>query len=85
MKIPLVDALPWNHFGRKNVGFLYAILHGAEIIWDFDDDNLLKFHSHYIHISAGITMHINIGHTHNIYIYIISGPYTGFTKGGLHF
>ena len=43
MKIPFVDALPWNHFGRKNVGFLYAILHGAEIIWDFDDDNLLKF------------------------------------------
>ena len=43
MKIPFVDGLPWNHFGRKNVGFLYAILHGAEIIWDFDDDNLLKF------------------------------------------
>ena len=43
MKIPFIDALPWNHFGRKNVGFLYAILHGAEIIWDFDDDNLLKF------------------------------------------
>ena len=38
-----VDALPWNHFGRKNVGYLYAIMHGAKIIWDFDDDNALKF------------------------------------------
>lgn len=38
---PVVQALPWNHFGRKNVGFLYAILHGARVIWDFDDDNML--------------------------------------------
>lgn len=38
---PLVQALPWNHFGRKNVGFLYAILHGARFVWDFDDDNML--------------------------------------------
>eukprot|EP01038_Epipyxis_sp_PR26KG_P006993 gene6993-9557_t len=36
---PMIKILPWNHFGRKNVGFLYAILHGAKIIWDFDDDN----------------------------------------------
>ena len=38
-----VDALPWNHFGRKNIGYLYAIIHGAKVIWDFDDDNALKF------------------------------------------
>ena len=38
-----VNALPWNNFGRKNVGFLYAIMHGATVIWDFDDDNMLKF------------------------------------------
>lgn len=38
---PVVQALPWNHFGRKNVGFLYAILHGARLVWDFDDDNML--------------------------------------------
>ena len=38
-----VNALPWNNFGRKNVGFLYAIVHGATVIWDFDDDNMLKF------------------------------------------
>jgi hypothetical protein len=43
MNVPFVDALPWNHFGRKNVGYMYAIQHGAEVIWDFDDDNMLKF------------------------------------------
>ena len=39
--IPLISILPWSHFGRKNIGYLYAILHGATEIWDFDDDNLL--------------------------------------------
>lgn len=38
----VVDLLPWKHFGRKNVGYLYAITQGAELIWDFDDDNVLK-------------------------------------------
>jgi hypothetical protein len=38
----LLQLLPWRHFGRKNLGYLYAITHGAEIIWDFDDDNGLK-------------------------------------------
>ena len=27
----------------KNIGYLYAIANGAKVIWDFDDDNLLKF------------------------------------------
>ncbi len=38
-----VDSLPWHSFGRKNVGYIYAIAHGAKVIWDFDDDNYLKF------------------------------------------
>ena len=38
-----VQKTPWNHFGRKNIGYLYAIQHGADVIWDFDDDNILKF------------------------------------------
>ncbi|KAK3608931.1 hypothetical protein CHS0354_023104 [Potamilus streckersoni] len=33
-------ALPWKHFGRKNIGYIYAIHHGGEYIWDFDDDNV---------------------------------------------
>ena len=40
---PFISALPWRSFGRKNVGFLIAIANDAEVIWDFDDDNLLKF------------------------------------------
>lgn len=38
----IVDHTPWRHFGRKNIGFLYAIEHGAEVIYDTDDDNRLK-------------------------------------------
>ena len=36
-----VKATPWNHFARKNIGFLYAVRHGAKFIYDFDDDNEL--------------------------------------------
>lgn len=46
---------PWNHFGRKNVGYLYAIHHGAQRIWDFDDDNqligkMIEFPNHHDHV-----------------------------------
>ncbi|XP_013407832.1 probable glycosyltransferase STELLO2 [Lingula anatina] len=34
--------LIWNHFGRKNIGYMYAIHHGAEYIYDTDDDNVLR-------------------------------------------
>ena len=43
-RFSMVNYIPWNHFGRKNVGYLYAILHGARMIWDFDDDNGLIDH-----------------------------------------
>ena len=36
-----VRILPYNHFVRKNLGYLYAIQRGAEFVFDFDDDNLL--------------------------------------------
>ena len=40
-KLPFESAalLPWNHFGRKNIGYLYALWHGARRIYDTDDDN----------------------------------------------
>ena len=38
----LLELLPWRHFGRKNIGYLYAVMNGADVIWDFDDDNVLK-------------------------------------------
>ena len=35
--------IPWNHFGRKNLGYLFAIGQNARHIFDFDDDNELKY------------------------------------------
>ena len=40
-EMEIVNELPWNHFGRKNIGYLYAIQHGATVVFDFDDDNVL--------------------------------------------
>jgi hypothetical protein len=31
---------PLNHYSRKNLGYLYAISQGAEVIADADDDNM---------------------------------------------
>ncbi|GFR78229.1 conserved uncharacterized protein [Elysia marginata] len=35
----LVDRLPVHSYSRKNLGYLYAIRHGAKVIFDTDDDN----------------------------------------------
>lgn len=32
--------LPFDHFSRKNIGYMYAIHHGAKEIYDGDDDNV---------------------------------------------
>ena len=45
LKCELVAGLPWAHFSRKNIGYLFAIAHGARIVWDFDDGNILLPHS----------------------------------------
>lgn len=37
-----VRLIPCKHFSRKNIGYLFAILHGAQYIFDFDDDNFIK-------------------------------------------
>lgn len=35
----LAKLLPWNHYSRKNIGYLYAIENGAKVIYETDDDN----------------------------------------------
>jgi len=35
----IVDFLPYKSYARKNIGYLYAIQHGAKQIYDTDDDN----------------------------------------------
>ena len=37
----LATNTPVGHFSRKNLGYLYAVRMGAEMIFDFDDDNEL--------------------------------------------
>jgi hypothetical protein len=35
----ILEHLPQNSFGRKNIGYMFAMQQGAEIIYDTDDDN----------------------------------------------
>lgn len=39
----IIDHLPFNHYSRKNIGYLFAIQHGAEVIYEVDDDNIPLF------------------------------------------
>ncbi|CAO4378441.1 unnamed protein product [Caenorhabditis nigoni] len=39
MSFSLISSLPYKSYTRKNIGYLYAISHGAEWIYDTDDDN----------------------------------------------
>lgn len=41
LKLPftIVNHLPYNHYSRKNIGYLKAISEGASCIYDTDDDN----------------------------------------------
>ena len=36
----LCDLIPYNHYGRKNLGYLYAIARKYKIIYETDDDNI---------------------------------------------
>lgn len=36
----LAGQCPFNHYSRKNIGYLYAIQRGADVIFDTDDDNI---------------------------------------------
>jgi len=37
----IVEQLPYRSYTRKMIGYLYAIEHGARVIYETDDDNLL--------------------------------------------
>ena len=41
-KFSLERSIPFNHYSRKNLGYLLAIKMGAKYIYDTDDDNFLK-------------------------------------------
>ena len=42
LKNCFVESMPFYSFSRENVGYLYAIRHGAKVIFDCDDNNILK-------------------------------------------
>lgn len=35
----ILDFLPTDSYARKNIGYLYAIQHGAKIIYELDNEN----------------------------------------------
>ncbi|CAH1792030.1 unnamed protein product [Owenia fusiformis] len=35
----VLEHIPYSNYGRKNIGYLYAIQHGAKVIYETDDDN----------------------------------------------
>ena len=36
-----IEMMPFKSFARKNIGYLFAINYGAQVVFDFDDDNVL--------------------------------------------
>lgn len=61
-----LSSIPWNHFGRKNIGFLFSIQHGAKFVWDFDDDNvLLAGKSPLLPVSAAGDVEVMIPQNHS--------------------
>ena len=38
----LSNIIPYNHYCRKNLGYLYAVSQGADLILDTDDDNIFE-------------------------------------------
>ncbi|MBH30518.1 MAG: hypothetical protein CMG71_00835 [Candidatus Marinimicrobia bacterium] len=41
----LHDIIPFNHYSRKNLGYIYAASEGADMILDTDDDNIFNIDS----------------------------------------
>jgi len=40
LPLQTVKWLRWNHYARKNLGYLYAIMNGAQLLYETDDDNI---------------------------------------------
>ena len=39
LSFKIIAILPTGHYARKNIGYLYAMMHGADCIYETDDDN----------------------------------------------
>ena len=66
----ITKLLPWNHYTRKNIGYLYAIQNGAKCIYDTDDDNFLIQNRIDVLPASGTYSQLNTKNsTCNIYAY----------------
>lgn len=78
-KLPfsIVKHIPWNHFGRKSIGFMYAAAANCKKIYDFDDDNHLK-HGGFEDITQWRTLELRVrsNETH------VFNPYPSFQSTG---
>ena len=65
----LSKLIPFNHYSRKNLGYLYAIKNGADIIFDTDDDNI-PYGNFNLNVDQKITSEV-VGNSKwiNIYTY----------------
>jgi hypothetical protein len=72
----ITKKLPWNAYARKNVGYLYAIQHGAKIIYDIDDDNVIVGDSIVHHPEVTTTNVLNSS-------YHLVNPYGYFGKADI--
>ncbi len=61
--------LPWNHYSRKNLGYLRAFEQGATIIVDTDDDNMPKENWSFPSFSGNFNLSENDLGFLNIYTY----------------
>lgn len=76
----LVKLLPWNHYARKNIGYLYAIQHGAKIIYETDDDNELLA-DEIIMLSSVMCENYSIAHEKLVNCYAYFGKPTIWPRG----
>ena len=63
----LSKSIPFNHYSRKNIGYLYAIRNDAKLVLDTDDDNFPKLNfgnnislsgkSRYVHSKSWINIY----------------------------
>lgn len=65
----IIDILPWNHYCRKNIGYLYAISQGATVIYETDDDNLIDNIPSPEELQEYCEIHCDESSTANIYAY----------------
>jgi hypothetical protein len=62
--------LPERHYGRKNIGYVYAIEHGAKVIYEVDDDNILEVATLPVHeLQSRMSVYATERETVNPYAY----------------